>query len=362
MVDADGGGKRGEAAGQGGVGFPVPHSIASGVRRRESILGFLALACAGLSPHAGAQPREKLRHIGFLNPRGNSNELDAAFLEGMRALGHVEERTIRIEYRWGANSDARAEALARELVARGVEVIVTATTLAVRAAMRATTKIPIVMAASADPVGSGLVASLARPGGNVTGLTLISTDTAAKRLELLRDLVPSATRVATLFQGSSSPGSGDQVNALLIAQLQTAARQLGLSLAVRGVGSEAEIAEAFEAMRRESVQALIVQASQLTIDNRARIAELAARHRIPAMYETEVFAAAGGLMSYGPSLADMYRRAAGYVDKILKGAKAADLPVELPIKYELVINLKAAKTLGQQIPSSLLLRADRVFE
>jgi len=244
-----------------------------------------------------------------------------------------------------------------------VEAIVTATTPAIRGAMRATSRIPIIMAASADPVGASLVASLARPGGNVTGLTLISTDTAAKRLQLLRELIPSATRVALLYQKTGSQSlAGTQVNTALVAQLQDASRQLGMSLDVQGVASAAEIPGAVAAARHGGAQALIVPASPMTIEHRMQIVEQAARHRLPAMYETEVFAAMGGLLSYGPNLADMYRRAAGYVDRILRGAKPGELPIEQPSKYELVINLKTANALGLRIPPTFLLRADRVIE
>jgi len=228
--------------------------------------------------------------------------------------------------------------------------------------MQATRSIPIVMAASADPIIAGIVASHAQPGGNVTGLSMVSTDTATKRLQLLREFLPSTTRVAVLLFGTSAPGPGDQGNALLIEQLRTAAAQLGMSLVVAGIGSSADIANAFATIERGGAQALIVQASAVTIDNRARIVERAATHRLPAVYETEGFVQAGGLLSYGPSLVEMYRRAATYVDKILKGAKPGSLPVEQPDKYELVINRKTARTLGLTIPRALMVRADRLID
>ena len=226
--------------------------------------------------------------------------------------------------------------------------------------MRATKSIPIVMAASADPVIAGIVASHAQPGGNVTGLSMVSTDTATKRLQLLRELLPSATRVAVLLFGASAPGPRDQGNALLVEQLRTATRQLGMSLIVAGIGGGADIAAAFATMARNDAQALIVQASAVTIDNRARIVELAATHRLPAVYEIESFVDAGGLLSYGPSLVEMYRRSAIYVDKILKGAKPASLPIEQPDKYDLVIHRKTARALGLKIPQALIVRADRL--
>jgi putative tryptophan/tyrosine transport system substrate-binding protein len=331
------------------------------MNRRDSVLALLAVGLAGGVPRSAAQAPDKLRRIGFLNLRSEPNEFDAAFREGMRALGYVEGRTLEIEYRWAAGSEQRAEAFAAELVARNVEVIVTATTAGIRSAMRATKTIPIVMAASSDPVGAGLVASLARPGGNVTGLSLVSTDTGAKRLQLLREVAPSATRIAVLLNNASA-GPGAQVNILLIQQLEAASRQMGLALAVTYLSNGAELADKFATMQRERAQALIVQAGPVTLDNRIRISELAAQHRLPALYEVEGFVDAGGLMSYGPSIVDMYRRAAGYVDRILKGARPADMPVELPIKYDMVISLKTAKALGLQVPQSLILRADRVID
>lgn len=329
---------------------------------RRAFLALLALGRAGAAWGADTQEPGRLRRIGFLTLRAGPNEYDEAFRDAMRGLGYVEGRTLQIEYRWAAGSEKRAGELAAELVSRDVEVIVTATTAAIAAAMRSTSTIPIVMAASADPVVAGLISSLARPGGNVTGLSMVSTDTAAKRLQLLRDLIPSATRIAVLMFGSSTPRPEERGNFLLIEQLRAAAQQLGMSLVVAGIGSGAGIEGAFATLRSERSQALFVQASAVTIDNRARIVELAARHRLPAMYETEGFVEVGGLLSYGPGLADMYRRAAGYVDRILRGAKPADLPVELPNKYDLVINVQTAKALGLQIPQSILLRADRLIE
>jgi putative tryptophan/tyrosine transport system substrate-binding protein len=331
------------------------------MNRRDSVLAILALGLAGGLPRSAAQAPDKLRRIGFLGLRSEPNEFDAAFREGMRALGYVEGRTLEIECRWAAGSEQRAEAFAAELVARNIEVIVTATTSGIRAAMRATKKIPIVMAASSDPVGAGLVASLARPGGNVTGLSLVSTDTGAKRLQILRELAPSATRIAVLLNQTNA-GPGAQVNSLLVGQLEAAARQMGMSLTVNYLGAGAELASIFGGMQRARAQALIVQAGPLTIDNRARVVELAAQHRLPALYEIEGFVDAGGLISYGPSIVDMYRRAAGYVDRILKGAKPADMPVELPNKFDLVINLGTARALGLQVQRSLILRADRVID
>lgn len=334
------------------------------MNRREVIFGLAAVA-VGLpraASRAAAQPVERKRRIGFLTLRSHANEYDAAFRRALGELGYVEGRTIDIAYRWAAGSENRAQELAAELVALEVEVIVAATTGAIRAVMRATNTIPIVMAASADPDLAGLVTSIARPGGNVTGLSMVSSDTAMKRLELLRELTPAATRVAVLIRGAAVPGRDEPTNVALVDALQAASRKLGLSLVVVGAMSAADLESALASAQRERAQALIVQASPLTIDHRARIVDLVRRHRLPAMYEVEGFVDAGGLLSYGPSLVDMYRRAAVYVDKVLRGAKPADLPVELPIKYHLAINLRPARALGLRIPQPLLLRADRLVE
>lgn len=328
-------------------------------RRRFLAAAMAAVFCGRTSGDALAQ--ERLRRIGFLSLRSRPNEYDAAFREALQALGHVAGRNIEIEYQWAAESLQRAEAFAALLVERRVDVIVTATTAAIRAAMRATREIPIVMAAAADPVGSGLVASLARPGGNVTGLTLTAPDTAIKRLQLLKEAVPHATRVAVLI---AARGALDDLagNARLIEQLESAAGQLDLELSVVTAQNAGELAGSFSSHARGPVQAMIVQASSLTIDNRVHIAELAVRHALPVMYETEAFVQAGGLMSYGPSIAAMYRRAAGYVDRILKGASPADLPVEQPSEFRLLVNIKTADALGLKLPPAILARADEVIE
>ena len=326
--------------------------------RRTFLIAFLAAGFASATPRIFAQGA---RRIGFLSLRSGLNEYDAAFREALRTLGYAEGQTIHIDYRWAAGSEERADALVAEILAAKPEVIVAATTPAVRAAMRATKTVPIVIAAAADPLATGLVASLARPGGNVTGLSLVSPDTAAKRLQLLQELVPSVSRIGVLIMDADGPGATNP-NTPLAQELQSAAKKLRLQLAFQAIRSGSEILEAFAAIQRAGVQALIVGATPISIDHRARITEMAARHRLPAMYESQGFVESGGLLSYGPSLVDMYRRAAGYVDKILKGAKPADLPIELPVKYELAVNLKAAKALGLRLPQSLIMRADRVIE
>jgi putative ABC transport system substrate-binding protein len=241
-----------------------------------------------------------------------------------------------------------------------VDVIVTATTAGTRAAMRATTKIPIVMAASADPVAAGLVASLNRPGGNVTGLSLQTTDIARKRLQLLREIVPGAATIALLAERVTAPTQG--TTGILVAETQAAARQAAVGLVVREIARPDELADAFAQFRREQARALVVQVSPLLIEHRAAIVEMAARERLPAMYEARNFVDDGGLVSYGPDLRDAYRRAAAFVDRILKGTRPGDLPVEQPNRLALLINLKTAKSLGLAIPPSLLSRADEVIQ
>jgi len=303
-----------------------------------------------------------MRRIGYLSLRTGPDKLDGEFLAALRGLGYVEGRTIHIDYRWAAGSEKRAEALARELVALKVEVIVTSATPTVRAAMRATGTIPIVMSA-ADPVGAGLVASFSHPGGNVTGLSVLATDLGAKRLQLIRDLLPSATRVGVLvYAGQRAVAPPSSPNTRLVEQLEPPARQMGIALTVTPFHGANDIADALAGMQRERVQAVLVQSSPVTFENRSRIAELTVRHRLPAMYETEAFVASGGLISYGPSFVPIFRRAAVYVDKILRGANPAELPIEQPSTLELSVNLKAAKALGLTVPKALLSRADRVIE
>lgn len=326
------------------------------MNRRQVLAALLGAVCVSRATRA----QDRLRRIGFLTLRAGPNEYDTAFREALKSLGYIEGRTIRIDYRWADGSEKTADTMAADLVERGNEVLVVATTPAIRAAMRATKSLPIVMPAVADPVAAGLVKSLARPGGNVTGLSLVSPETAGKRLGLLQELLPSVRRIGVLIMDTGA--TLEPVNSALAAQLQPAAHQLGLQLSFSGIRSGSEIPAALARMQAERLQAVIVGATPLSIDHRQAIAEIAARHRLPAMYEAIGFVDAGGLLSYGPNLVDMYRRAAIYVDKILKGAKPADLPIELPTRYELAINLQAAKSLGLQVPRSLLVRADRLIE
>jgi putative tryptophan/tyrosine transport system substrate-binding protein len=283
----------------------------------------------------------------------------------MRDLGYIVGRNLIIEYRWAANDMALLQPLADELVRLNVDVIMTAATPAVQAAMRATRTIPIVIAAAGDPVGTGLVASLRRPGGNVTGMTIQSTDLAQKRLQLIREIVPHAKKVALLALrvADTQPGvAREPATELLVTETQAAAKQMGLSVVTRTIANRDELTDAFMQYRQEQVQALIVQISPLTFELRAQIAKLAAQQRLPAMYEIRNFVDDGGLVSYGPDLQESYRRAATYVDRILRGAKPGELAMEQPNKYEMVINMKAATALGLTIPKSVLLRATEVVQ
>jgi putative ABC transport system substrate-binding protein len=321
---------------------------------------FLATAGIGLvsAPAiARAQQADKAHRIGFLSLGSGPTAPVEAFGEGLRELGYVEGRNLIIEYRWAAGKAERLPEMAAELVRLKVEVIVGVTTPVIEVAKRATSTIPIVMAAVADPVGSGLVAGIARPGGNVTGLTLLSTELVGKRLQLVRELLPKATRVAVLsYHGYTS------ATRPYLEQMRAAAQQMGIQLVVQEVNDAGDLPGAFTAMQRERAQALDVRASPFSTENAKRIVELAAQHRLPAMYDVRSFVEAGGLVSYGPTTLEIFRRAAFYVDRILKGAKPADLPIEQPTKFELVINLKVAKALGLTIPPALLVRADQVIE
>ncbi len=327
------------------------------------------LACAAIVALAGAsrshsQGPGKIYRVGYLNFRAGPAAADEAFVRGMRELGYSVGRNLVIEYRWAGNDEARLPSLADELVRLKVDVIVTAGTPATRAAIRAAGTIPIVMAAVADPVGTGLVGSLRRPGGNVTGMTLQSTDLARKRLQLIREIVPRATRIGLLARADDAqpdPARGGST-ALLVAETEAAGRQLGVVVVVRAITNADELPDAFAQFQRENSQALIVQVSPLALEQRMRIAESAARQRLPAMYEIRNFVDAGGLVSYGPDLQDMYRRAATYVDRIFRGARPGELAIEQPGKFEMVINQQAANALGLTLPQSVRLRADEVIQ
>ncbi len=323
-----------------------------------ALLLTLALSILVAPRAAQAQQQGKVFRVGALTPAFPTSEpyppLEA-FRQGLRALGYVEGQNLVMEYRY-AEGFERIPELAADLVRLQVEVIVASGVPAIRAAQHTTRTIPIVMAGTADPVAAGVVASLARPGGNTTGLSFLSTELPGKRLELLKEAVPQSTRVAVLAKAAGPSESVRWLN------LTGAARALGLHLHVVELHSAEELDSAFAAMTRAGADALIVVADQALMDGlRGRIVDLAATSRLPAMYDWKMYVDAGGLMSYGPSLSDIFRRAAAYVDKILKGAKPADLPVEQPTKFELVINLKTAQALGLTIPPTLLFQADEVI-
>jgi ABC-type uncharacterized transport system substrate-binding protein len=322
--------------------------------RRAFLAGSAALLAAPLA--AEAQQARKVPRVGILL-LSDAQSVPDAFRQELRELGYVEGQTIALEYRWAEGKEERFPGLASELVHLRVDVIFAAVAAAAQAAKTATKTIPIVTAVN-DPIAAGFVASVARPGGNITGLSMMSPEVVGKQLELLRQVVPKISRVAVLAN-PANPGSAPQLR-----QAEVAAKTLGMRLQPLEARSLSEIDSAFVAMARERAEGLLVLLDP-TLGGRLqreRIAELAARNRLPAMYALRLHVDAGGLMAYGADIFDLYRRAAIYVDKILKGAKPADLPIEQPTKFELIINLKTAKALGLTIPPSLLLRADRVIE
>ena len=305
-----------------------------------------------------AQPAAHVPRLGLLIP-GSASAFASrieAFRHGLRDLGYVEGRNIAIEYRFADGQADRLPALVADLVRLPVDAIVVDGILTIRAAQHATTTIPIVMAVIGDPVGAGLVASLARPGGNITGLSLMLPEVSGKRLELLREAVPQFSHVAVLW----NPEVHD--SRVVFEETQTAAQALGLHLQSREVRSPAEFDQAFAAMTRAHADALVVISNALFFSHRRQLAELTVRHRLPAMFHSREYAEAGGLMAYGANGEDLYRRAATYVDKLLKGAKPADLPIEQPTKFEFVINLKTAEALGLTIPPLVLFQADEVIK
>jgi putative ABC transport system substrate-binding protein len=307
---------------------------------------------------AEGQPVGKVHRIGFL---GNSNptleaNLVGPFREGLRELGYVEGQNILIEYRWAEGKYERLATLVAELLARNVELIVTAGTPASLTVKKSTMSVPLVMVAVGDPVASGLVPSLTKPAGNITGLTSMGDELEGKRLELLRDLLPNISHVAALTN-SANASMKKAVEALL-----AVGAALKIKILVLDVRSVDQLDEAFAVMREKRPDALLVPADRVFLTNRARIAEFAAQQQLPSIHGYRELVEAGGLISYGPSYAGMHRRAAYYVDRILKGARPGDLPIEGPTTFDLVINMKTAKALGLTIPPTLLLRANHVIE
>jgi putative ABC transport system substrate-binding protein len=325
---------------------------------RLAALAILALALLAGPLVGEAQPAVGKVLLGFLsaNSRVATSARTEAFRQGLRELGYVEGESVFIEYQFADGRPDHLPALAAELVRLKVSVIVTEGTTATRVAKEATSAVPIVMAQDPDPVGTGFVASLARPGGNITGLSNLRPDLGGKRLELLKETVSRLARVAVLGT-STTPGTLQTLRAT-----ELAASALGVQLQYADVLGPKDIETALRAASRGRVDAVLVLASPILLSHRTQVADLAAENRLPAMYYTTEFVRDGGLMSYGVSATDLFRRAATYVDKILKGAKPADLPIEQPTKFELVINLRTAKALGLTIPPAVLARADEVIQ
>jgi putative tryptophan/tyrosine transport system substrate-binding protein len=325
------------------------------LKRREFIT--LLGGAVAAWPLAVRAQQGKMPTIGFLGANTPSAESQwiAAFVQRLRELGWIEGRTVAIEYRWAEGRAERAAEIAAELVRLKVDVIVTYATTPALAAKQATSAIPIVLATSGDPVGTGLVANLARPGGNITGSSIQQTDLAGKRLELLRELIPGLRRLAIL----ANIGSPNAV--LDMREAQAAASTLGLEVTAFEIRRAEDIAPGFDALKGRA-GALYIVTDPLVFTNRARIHTLAMGAQLPAIYTFREYVEAGGLMSYGPSFPDLFRRAAEFVDKILRGTKPGDIPVEQPTKFDLVINLTTAKALGLDVPPTLLARADEVIE
>jgi putative ABC transport system substrate-binding protein len=329
------------------------------IRRREFIT-LLGGAAVAWPLAARAQQPDRVRRIGVLmNPAADDPEGQgrlAAFLQGLQELGWADGRNVRIEYRWTEGDPDRARRGAAELVALAPDVILAATTPGVTAVQQATRTVPIVFVTVLDPVGAGFVSTLARPGGNTTGFALFEYGTSAKWLELLKQIAPRVTRVAVVRDPTSVSGTGQ------LAAIQAVAPSFGVELRPVDVRDAGEIERVVTAFARSANGGLIVTASPAALTHRKLISAQAAAHRLPAVYPFRYHVTDGGLISYGPESIDPYRRAAIYVDRILKGEKPSDLPVQAPTKYELVINLKTAKALGLEIPATVLARADEVIE
>ena len=325
------------------------------MRRREFITLLSGAAAWPLSARAQqAARRPTIGYMGVNTPVVESQRT-AAFVQRLRELGWIEGRNAAVEYRWAEGRNERFAEIAAELVQLKVEVIVTAGTAAVVAAKQATSVIPIIFALGGDPVGTGLVASLARPGGNVTGLTQQSTDLAGKRVELLREVVPGLGRLATMAN------IGNPLAVLEMREVHAAARTLGLEVATSEIRRAEDIAPAFDALKGRA-DALYVVADPLVTSNRIRINTLALGARLPTMHGQNDNVEAGGLMSYGANFPDLYRRAADYVDKILRGTKPADIPVEQPTRFDLIVNLTTAKAIGLDVPPTFIALATEVIE
>lgn len=324
------------------------------IRRRLALV--LTLTMLSLPLAVEAQTVSKVYRVGVLSPGFPPPGPLEAFRRGLHDLGYVEGRTLVIEWRFAEGKNERLAALADELLRLKVDVIFAVNTPAAQAAKNATTAIPIVIARLADPVRTGLVPSIARPGGNITGLSSIPEELAAKRLELLKEILPGVSRVATIWN-AGNPG-----HLQIVSAMELASPQLGLRLQSLPVRGPNEFVGAFQAATRGRAQALVVNDDVLITTHKAQILSLAAKHSLPVIAQFQEFAHAGALVTYGHNVTDEYRRAASYVDKIFKGAKPADLPIEQPMTFHLVVNFKTAKALGLTIPQSILLRADEVIQ
>jgi putative ABC transport system substrate-binding protein len=329
------------------------------ITRRKLLVALGASALT--TPFASfAQQQGKIWRVGVLSARSRPASLDSfvfgAFRRGMRELGYVEGKNLMIEWRFADNKAARLSGLAGELVQLKVDVILASNSTATLAAQKATTTIPIVMGTSGDPVDSGFVKSLAHPGGNITGLSNFSGEVSAKHLEMLLSMVPKLSRVAVLVNPTQP------THAMVLKGVQVAAEKVGVKVLPVEARTAPEIENTFSVMTRNSAGAVIVASDSLFNQQVSQIAQLATKHRLASIFAIREYVEAGGLISYGPSLTDSFRRAASYVDKIFKGAKPGDLPVEQPTQFELFINRKTAKALGLTIPQELLLRADKVIE
>jgi putative ABC transport system substrate-binding protein len=330
------------------------------MNRRRSIIAVVALGAVAGPLASFAQQQGKVWRVGFLSLQARTDSLSSrnygAFLKGMRDLGYVEGKNLVIEWRFADGNFERLPVLAADLVQLKVDVIVAVASAAISAAQKATTTIPIVMATTGDPVGSGFVKSLARPGGNITGLSNMGGDTGAKHVDLLLTVVPKLSRVAVLVSPTSTTYRA------ISESVHAGAQKAGVKTLVAEASSPQEVENAFSMIARENAGAVIVGAAPFFGLQRQQIAELAIKYRLPSIFGNRTYVEAGGLMSYGQNLAHNYLRAASYVDKIFKGAKPGDLPVEQPVTLELVVNLKTAKAIGLTIPQAILLRTDQVIQ
>jgi putative ABC transport system substrate-binding protein len=326
--------------------------------RRRAFMVFLASGMTVWPLGIYAQQSQKIFRVGVLLPGtpASFSLRTRAFLDGLRELGYIEGATIAFEWKWGQDRVETLSGLAADLARSNVDVIITGGTSAAKALKAATPTIPIVVAIVSDPVAAGLVDNLARPGGNLTGFSIVAPELGGKRLELLKEVVPDVSSVAVLLN-TRNPQSQIELK-----EMRTAAQAMRLQLYPIEISTEDGLEDAFAAMNKAAVQALVVLTDPILFSQRKQTVDLANRNRLPAVYFFQGFAEEGGLMSYGPSDTDLFRRAAGYVDRILKGTKPGDLPIEQPTKFELFINLKAAHMVGVTIPESFLLRADKVIE